>query len=40
MNEEERNKVGKLLRDYTVTNFTIEKCILQHEELYKRILEK
>lgn len=40
MNSAEQIKVGQELRAYTVKNFTIEKCIHEHEILYSELMKK
>lgn len=37
-NKNERLKIGQILRDYTIKNYTIEKCINEHEILYTKII--
>ncbi|HRE79343.1 MAG TPA: glycosyltransferase [Flavobacterium sp.] len=39
-NSIELGKVGKELREYTIKNFTIEKCIHEHEVLYLKLITK
>jgi glycosyltransferase involved in cell wall biosynthesis len=36
-NRDERVRIGQVLRDYTINNYTIEKCILEHENLYMNL---
>lgn len=39
-NSNERDNIGKKLREYTIKNYTIEKCILEHEYLYASLSKK
>lgn len=39
MNSFEREEIGKELRAYVVNNFTIERCIEQHEILYQSLVK-
>lgn len=37
--ELERNEIGKKLRSYCETNFSLQKFIKEHENLYKSIIK-
>lgn len=39
-NKDERLKIGQVLREYTLENYTIEKCIFEHENLYMNLIAK
>ena len=39
-NHTERTQIGQKLRQYTIDNYTIEKCILEHEILYQSLMHK
>ncbi len=40
MSGQERNDVGRSLREYCLANFTIEKFVNQHQELYSKLIKK
>jgi glycosyltransferase involved in cell wall biosynthesis len=39
-NRMDRIKIGQSLREYTIENYTIEKCIREHEILYHQLMKK